>query len=97
MTMMKNFLKGLSCLALMTAGSPVLAQNLDDVEIQVLKVRDDIHMLVGAGGNITVQTGDEGVLIIDTQYAQLSEKILATIRTNEGQYFSYPLTIKFIR
>jgi glyoxylase-like metal-dependent hydrolase (beta-lactamase superfamily II) len=37
-------------------------------------------MLVGSGGNITVQVGDEGVLIIDTQYAQLSDKVLAKIR-----------------
>ena len=37
-------------------------------------------MLVGSGGNITVQIGAEGVLVIDTQYAELSDKILAKIR-----------------
>jgi len=62
--------------------SPMLfaQQNFDEVEIQTLKVRDNIFMLVGSGGNITVQTGNEGVLIIDTQYAELSEKILSAIR-----------------
>jgi len=39
-----------------------------------------VYMLVGAGGNITVQVGKDGVLLVDTEYAQLSEKILAAIR-----------------
>jgi cyclase len=56
-------------------------QNLDAVKIDALKVRDNIYMLVGSGGNITVQVGDDGVLLVDTQYAPLSEKILAAIHT----------------
>ena len=55
-------------------------QNFDNVEIHVLPVRDNIYMLVGAGGNITVQVGKDGVLLVDTEYAQLSDKILAAIR-----------------
>ncbi len=58
----------------------VAQQDFDEVEIEVLPVRDNIYMLVGSGGNITVQTGSEGVLIVDTQYAQLSDRILAQIR-----------------
>jgi len=58
----------------------LLAQNFDGVEIQTLKVRDNIYMLVGQGGNITVQTGNDGILIIDTQYSELSGKILTAIR-----------------
>src|SRR4029079_10800462 len=38
-------------------------------------------MLVGAGSNIAVQVGSDGVLIVDAQYAPLSDKILAAIRT----------------
>jgi glyoxylase-like metal-dependent hydrolase (beta-lactamase superfamily II) len=37
-------------------------------------------MLVGAGGNMTVDVGDEGVLVVDTQFAPLSTKLLAAIR-----------------
>ena len=44
-------------------------QNFDAVEVHALKVRDDIYMLVGAGGNITMQIGDDGILLVDTQYA----------------------------
>jgi cyclase len=54
-------------------------QNFDNVAIQTLHVRDDIYMLVGAGGNITVQIGNDGVFIVDTQFAPLSEKIIAAI------------------
>jgi len=69
-----------AALLLLAAPFMVAQQDFDAVEIHTLKVRDNIYMLVGSGGNITVQTGDEGVLIIDTQYAQLSDKILAAIR-----------------
>ena len=56
-------------------------QNFDDVRIRILPVRDNVFMLLGAGGNITVQTGEDGVLIVDAQYAPLSDRILAAIRT----------------
>src|ERR1700680_641414 len=55
-------------------------QNFDNVEIHVLPVQGNIYMLVGAGGNITVQMGKDGVLLVDTEYGQLSNKILAAIR-----------------
>lgn len=56
------------------------AQNFDNVQINVLPVRENLYMLVGAGGNITLQVGEDGVLIVDTQFAPLSEKILTEIR-----------------
>jgi len=55
-------------------------QNSDDTEIHVLPVRGNIYMLAGDGGNITLQLGDEGVLIVDSQFARLSGKVLAAIR-----------------
>jgi glyoxylase-like metal-dependent hydrolase (beta-lactamase superfamily II) len=55
--------------------------DLNAVEIRVLPVQGNVFMLVGAGANIAVQVGSDGVLIVDTQYAQLSSRILAAIRT----------------
>jgi glyoxylase-like metal-dependent hydrolase (beta-lactamase superfamily II) len=55
-------------------------QNFDTVQIDTVKVRDNVYMLVGAGGNTTVFTGDEGILVVDTQFAPLSTKILTAIR-----------------
>jgi cyclase len=55
-------------------------QNFDAVQVRVLKAQGNVYMLTGAGGNVTVQVGSDGVLIVDTQYAQMSEKLLAAIR-----------------
>jgi cyclase len=77
---MDRLLIRLGCVAATVLCSGVQAQqDFSDVEIHTLHVRDDIYMLVGAGGNITVQLGDEGVLLVDTQYAPLSGKILDAI------------------
>jgi len=62
--------------------APKIAQRTHratDNEIHDLPVRGNIHMLVGAGGNVTVQTGAQGVLLVDTMTALQSEKILAAI------------------
>jgi len=53
-------------------------------ELHLLPVQGNIYMLVGAGGNITLQIGDSGVLLVDTQYAALSDKIVAAIRKQAG-------------
>jgi hypothetical protein len=50
-------------------------------EVQVLPVQGKVYMLVGAGGNITVQAGDDGVLLVDTGLASMSDKVLAAIKT----------------
>jgi glyoxylase-like metal-dependent hydrolase (beta-lactamase superfamily II) len=49
-------------------------------EISVLHVQGKVYMLVGAGGNITVQAGDEGVLVVDTGVAARGDDVLAAIR-----------------
>jgi glyoxylase-like metal-dependent hydrolase (beta-lactamase superfamily II) len=56
-------------------------QDFSAVELQVLPVQGNVYMLAGAGGNVTVQVGDEGVLIVDTQFAPLAAKIMAKIST----------------
>jgi glyoxylase-like metal-dependent hydrolase (beta-lactamase superfamily II) len=50
-------------------------------EIQILPVQGNVHMLVGAGGNITVQAGDDGVLMVDTGLASMSQKVIAAMRS----------------
>jgi cyclase len=50
-------------------------------KIEILPVQGSVYMLVGPVGNSTVQIGDDGVLIVDTQFAELGDKILAAIRT----------------
>jgi cyclase len=55
-------------------------QNFDAINVETKKVQGNIYMLTGAGGNVTVQVGDEGVFIVDTQFAPMAPKILAAIR-----------------
>src|SRR5678815_5467935 len=49
-------------------------------EGQTIPVQGNVHMLVGAGGNITLQVGSDGVLLVDTQYEQQAPRIVAAIR-----------------
>jgi glyoxylase-like metal-dependent hydrolase (beta-lactamase superfamily II) len=56
-------------------------QNLNNVQVRILPVQGNVYMLVGAGSNITVQIGNDGVLVVDAEFAPLSDKILAAIRT----------------
>ena len=46
----------------------------------MLPVQGNIYMLVGAGGNITVQVGNDGVLVVDTGLATMADKMLAAIK-----------------
>ena len=56
------------------------AQNFDNVQMRVLPVQGNVYLVAGAGGNITVQVGKDGVLLVDTEYASLAPKIMAEIR-----------------
>jgi cyclase len=73
--------RGLAEAAQQTGRGGGQTQNFDNAEIKVQPAQNNVYMLVGSGGNITVQTGKDGVLVVDTQYAPLSTKILAAIRT----------------
>ena len=66
----------------------VSAQDRDfsKVEIKVTPVAGKIFMLEGAGGNIGVSAGPDGLLIVDDQYAPLSDKIQAALKgLSEGK------------
>jgi glyoxylase-like metal-dependent hydrolase (beta-lactamase superfamily II) len=54
-------------------------QDFSKVEIKVTKVSDNIYMLQGAGGNIAASVGEDGIVIVDDQYAPLAEKIRAAL------------------
>jgi glyoxylase-like metal-dependent hydrolase (beta-lactamase superfamily II) len=52
-----------------------------DGTIHVQRVRGNVYMLVGDGGNIVAQVGDEGVFVVDTGTGARVDKVLAAIRT----------------
>ncbi|MBT8189622.1 MAG: MBL fold metallo-hydrolase [Bacteroidia bacterium] len=57
----------------------VLGQGFDDVEVKIHPVTENIFMLEGMGGNIGLSVGDDGVLLIDDQFAELGPKIESAI------------------
>ena len=54
-------------------------QDFSKVEVKTVDVAPGVHMLIGSGGNIGVSSGPDGVLIIDDQYAPLTDKIRAAV------------------
>lgn len=63
------------------AGAPLAAQDsFEDVEIRVHPVRGTVHYLEGRGGNIGLSVGEDGVVMIDDQFAQLTDRIVAAVR-----------------
>jgi cyclase len=56
-------------------------QDFSKVRIKVTKVSGNIYMLEGAGGNIAASVGEDGIVIVDDQYAPLAEKIAAALKS----------------
>ena len=73
--MMKNIFR----LLLLIFFTNALAQDFSQVQIQTVHISNGVYMLIGAGGNIGVSVGDDGIFMIDDQYAPLSEKILSAV------------------
>src|SRR5215204_4404268 len=76
-------MKLLLLVLLLLVAVPVKAQQPDysQVQIKATKVAGNVYMLQGAGGNIGVSVGADGILIVDDQFAPLAEKIKAALKT----------------
>jgi glyoxylase-like metal-dependent hydrolase (beta-lactamase superfamily II) len=59
---------------------PAAQPDFSKVEIKPHQVSGNFHYLEGQGGNVGVLVGDDGVLIIDDQFAPLTEKIMAAVK-----------------
>lgn len=68
-------------LSLALVAAPLAAQDFSKVEIKATALRGGTHLLTGAGGNIVASIGNDGTWIIDDQYAPLSEKIQAALKS----------------
>src|ERR671919_233305 len=68
---------------LLAVASPCAAQQPDmaDVRIRVEQVAPGVAVLFGRGGNIGLSYGADGNILIDDQYAPLTERILAAVRS----------------
>jgi cyclase len=74
-----------ACLAL-AAGARAQQPDYSKVQMKATRAGGNVYMLEGAGGNIGVSVGVDGVLIVDDQFAPLAEKIRAAVKElNPGQ------------
>jgi cyclase len=69
-------------IALLLCAPLLLAQdnNFDKVQIKVHAVSGSVYMLEGSGGNIGVSVGDDGIVIVDDEFAPLAPKIKAALK-----------------
>ena len=80
---MRGFCLGALLLLMALPGGRALAQQEPDfskVQIKVTKVSGNIYMLEGEGGNIAASVGEDGIVIVDDQFAPLAEKIQAALK-----------------
>ena len=66
-------------------------RDFSQVEIETIPITENIYMLTGEGGNIGVVTGNDGILLIDDQYAPLTEKIKAAVAEISSQPIQFVL------
>lgn len=71
------------------------AQNYDSVEMKTTRLTESIYMLEGAGGNIGVLVGNDGIIIIDDQFAPLTEKIKAALSMISSQPVKFVVNTHF--
>ena len=78
--------------SLMFAGAASAQQPVDwdKIQIKTIALGHDTYMLMGRGGNITVAVGSDGIIMVDSQFAPLSDKIKAAIKAIS------PLPIKYL-
>jgi glyoxylase-like metal-dependent hydrolase (beta-lactamase superfamily II) len=70
-----------ACLGVLVGhGALAQGQDFSKVEIKATKVAGSVYMLEGAGGNIGVSVGEDGILLVDDQFAPLAPKIQAALK-----------------
>src|SRR4051794_35855397 len=74
-----------AALAMTAIGSAQQRPDFSKVEIKTTRLAEDFYTLEGQGGTISVLTGPDGVLLVDSQFAPLTEKLYAAIRNISNQ------------
>jgi cyclase len=56
------------------------AQERPEIQVRRTQLAENVYMLAGAGGNLALSVGEDGALLIDSEYAQLTEKVTAAVK-----------------
>lgn len=67
-------------LGLLLIAAPLQADRFKDVQVEETKLTENLYMLSGAGGNMATLIAGDKVVLVDTQYAELAEKIKAKLQ-----------------
>jgi glyoxylase-like metal-dependent hydrolase (beta-lactamase superfamily II) len=76
-------------LALMMAFAGLLAQQVAGTDLEILQLRPNFYMIAGGGGNVGVQVGVDGVVVVDSGSGAKAEAILAAIKRITSQPIRY--------
>jgi glyoxylase-like metal-dependent hydrolase (beta-lactamase superfamily II) len=71
------------------APAPPPPPDFSKVEIKTTSIGDNVYMLEGQGGNITVAVAKDGIIMVDSQFAPLHDKIKAAVAAISGQPVKY--------
>jgi cyclase len=77
------------------AAAPPAPPDFSKVEIKTTDLGDNVYMLEGQGGNITVAVAKDGIIVVDGEYAPLHDKIKAAIATVSNQPIKYLINTHF--
>jgi len=80
---------------LLAAGVAAAQQDFSQVQMKVTKVGGTVYMLEGAGGNIGVSVGEDGVVLVDDQFAPLAPKIREALRGLTDKPIKFVLNTHF--
>jgi glyoxylase-like metal-dependent hydrolase (beta-lactamase superfamily II) len=90
---MRKLLVILPLLAALSASAQ--QQDFSKVQMKVLKVSGNVYMLTGAGGNIGISVGDDGIVIVDDQFAPLAPKIKEALKAITTKPIKYVINTHY--
>jgi glyoxylase-like metal-dependent hydrolase (beta-lactamase superfamily II) len=73
-------------------GPALPSDSSGDTMLRVMHIQGKVHMIVGDGGNVLVQAGDEGVLVVDTGLEARGDELLAAIRSISDKPIRWVIT-----
>lgn len=88
-------IRGAMLAAFLAAGSAQAQDSWDQVQIRTEPLSGNIHIIYGAGGNIGVSAGEDGVFIVDDQFAPLTERLKTTIAGISDKPIRYVINTHF--
>jgi glyoxylase-like metal-dependent hydrolase (beta-lactamase superfamily II) len=88
--MKKTLLAAFAATTMLFVGPAFAQQDFSKVEVKTTDLGNKTYMLEGAGGNVTIAVGTDGIIMVDTQFAPMHDKLMAAIRQIS------PLPIKYI-